>query len=149
MHAWTRPLAITLSAALLATAVPGAAWAGHGDHGWRPAGPGWSHGGHHGHHHGRHHGHGGVWGPLIVGGLIGAAIVGASQAQAQPVPQPVYVPVPPASHLNPAPVAPPLVVAPVSLPPPVPPRVQYYCAPYRAYYPYVAECPVPWTPVPY
>jgi hypothetical protein len=79
----------------------------------------------HGHHRG-HGGHGGVWAPLIVGGLIGAAIVGSGSAYAQPV-QPV-------------------VVAP---PQPVPPRVQYFCAPYRAYYPFVTNCPEPWYILPY
>ena len=82
-----------------------------------------------------------------MGGLIGAAIVGANSAHAQPA-HPVVVPVaPPApSHFTPAPVAPPLVVAP---PQPVPPRVQYYCAPYRAYYPFVTNCPEPWYVMPY
>ena len=141
MNALTRALALTV----LASAVSLPAHADRGGHGH---GRGhWQHSGHHKHH--GHHGHhrGGVWGPLIVGGLIGAALVGASQAQAQPV-QPVVVPVAPPvpSHLVTAPVAPPLVTAP---PQPLAPRVQYYCAPYRAYYPFVATCPEPWYVMPY
>lgn len=156
----TRTLSMTLAAVALVVvaAQPTSAWARHGDHHghWRSGG---HH--HHGHHpgfHGRHGGHGGhwrsgrdVWAPLIVGGLIGAAVVGASQAHAQPAPATVFVPVPPSSHLTPAPVAPPLVVSPpvVVPPPPAPPRVHYYCAPYRAYFPQVPDCPMPWTLVPY
>lgn len=165
----TRILSLTLAAAVVMAAVqPTTAWARHGDpygH-WRGLGPH-----HHGHHpgfHGRHVGFGGhwrssghdVWAPLIVGGLIGAAVVGVSRVHAQPAPATVFVPLPPASHLTPAPVAPPLlaptmVVPPVVVPPvvapppPTPPRVHYYCAPYRAYFPNVGECPSPWTLVPY
>ncbi|MFM8737567.1 MAG: hypothetical protein ACKOGB_07865 [Betaproteobacteria bacterium] len=145
-----RPLALSLvlpivSAAALAMALP--AHAGHRHHGGPGAYPG-AYPGHHAHrghhvHHGR--GHGGVWGPLIVGGLIGAALVGASTAQAQPQPHVVVPVAPPPSHLVPAPAVPPLVV----LPPQAPaPRVQYFCAPYRAYYPFVTHCPEPWYVMP-
>jgi len=52
---------------------------------------------------------------------------------------------PPPSHLVPAPAVPPLVV----LPPQAPaPRVQYFCAPYRAYFPFVTSCPEPWYVMP-
>lgn len=175
-----RPLSVSLAALALALAAPASALAGHGHgHGhfdWKPTvthggyhgvmrydthpghGHGHRHGGHHRGHHGRHHGS--LWGPLIVGGLVGAAIVGASQAHAQPAPPAVVLPVMPPSHLIPAPAVPPLhgsawgaapvAVAPISVPvPAAPPRVHYYCAPYRAYHPQVAECPAPWTPIPY
>ena len=147
MKPLVRALAVCLVTTMAAaTALP--AHADRGGHGWRGGH------GHHGYHGGpnRHHGHyghrHGVWGPLIVGGLIGAAIVGAT-AHAQPV-QPVVVPVQPVapvlpSHLVPAPSVPPLVPAP---PQPLPSRVQYYCAPYRAYYPFVASCPEPWYVMP-
>lgn len=142
MRALAPTLAITALA--LATALPAQARHGghHGGHGWHGGHGGWHHK-HHG-HHGHHRGN--IWGPLIVGGLIGAAVVGASTAHAQP--QPVVVPVAPAvpSHLVPAPIAPPLVTAPLQ---PLPPRVQYYCASYRAYYPFVASCPEPWYVMPY
>ncbi len=143
-----------LSAAALANAIP--AHAGHGHRAGPGAYPGAypghhayrSHHGHHGHHGHRHHGrgHGGMWGPLIVGGLIGAALVGASTAQAQPQP-PVVVPAAPAlpSHLITAPAMPPLLVFP---PQPLPPRAQYFCAPYRAFYPFVTNCPEPWYLMP-
>ena len=147
MKPLARALALSLvSAAALSAALP--AQADRGGHGYRGG-----HGGHHGHHghhrhhgHGHHRGHGGIWGPLIVGGLIGAAIVGSSSAHAQPV-QPVVVPVAPPvpSHLIAAPAVPPLVAPPQ----PVPPRVQYFCAPYRAYYPFVTNCPEPWYVMPY
>ena len=140
MNTWTRHLSI--AALALATALPAIpAYARHGDgHGWGYRPPA--------HHHG--HYRGGVWAPLVVGGLIGAAIVGASSAYAQPPAQPVVVPVQPAyppSHLVPTPVAPPVVVMPA--PQPVQPRVQYYCAPYRQYYPQVGTCPEPWYLMPY
>jgi len=142
-----RALALSLvSLAAIAAAVPA-----HADRG------GYVHRGghvvHHGHRHVHvhrhvhHRGHGGIWGPLIVGGLVGAAIVGASSAHAQPV-QPVLMPVAPplSSHLIVAPTVPPVVVAPPQV---VPPRVQYFCAPYRAYYPFVTNCPEPWHVMPY
>lgn len=147
MRAFAPTLAITVLA--LATALPAQARHGghHGGHGWHGQHGGWHHK-HHGHH--GHHGHhrGNVWGPLIVGGLIGAAVVGASSAHAQVQPQTLVVPVAPSvpSHLVPAPIAPPMVTAP---PQPLPPRVQYYCASYRAYYPFVANCPEPWYVMPY
>jgi hypothetical protein len=129
-----------LAVGALASAVP--AQADRGFHGYR-AGPGHHH--RHHHHHGHPgRGHAGVWGPLIVGGLIGAALVGANTAQAQPQP-PVVVAPPPPSHFVPAPVAPPMVLVPTQ---PVAPRVQYFCAPSRAYYPAVASCPEPWYVMP-
>lgn len=104
-----------------------------------------------------------------MGGLIGAAIIGAANAQAAPAPAPVVVstvPVVPlgaapavvtvpspllsmppvASHQLPTPPAPPLTV---SVPQPVPPRVHFYCVPAQAYFPTVGSCPVPWQVVPY
>ncbi len=48
-------------------------------------------------------------------------------------PQPIYP--------YPDPYVPPVVVAPA-------PNAWYYCPPRRAYYPYVAHCPVPWQVVP-
>lgn len=160
-------LTLSMAALALATSLPAQASGRHGpghDHGrWQPAPVyhGGAHGGHgrHGGHHG-HHGHhrGGSWAPWVVGGLIGAAIIGAANnSYAQPAPQPVVVPVVPAStvvypapapapHMVPTPAAPPLLA---TLPPPNLPRAHYYCAPYRAYFPAVAECPVQWTLVPY
>lgn len=110
---------LLVSVAALATAAP--VHAHRGAEAFR-GGPG-PHHGHHRHgpvHHAR--GHGGIWGPLIVGGLVGAAIAGAHHAQAQPA-QPVLVP--------------------------ASPPVQYFCAPYRAYYPVVTHCPEPWYVMPY
>ncbi len=153
-----RPLAPPLSLTILATALALAtALPAQAHHGGRHGGhAGHGHPGHHGGHglaggwgH-KHHGHhrGSVWGPLIVGGLIGAAVAHASTAQAQTQPPAVVVPWAPAvaSHLIPAPIAPPMVIAPAQ---PAPTRVQYYCAPYRAHYPVVSSCPEPWYVMPY
>jgi hypothetical protein len=134
MKPLARSLALSLlSVAAVAIAVP--AHADRGGHGYR--GGYWN----------GNHGHSGIWGPLIVGGLIGAAIVGSTSAQAQAA-QPVVVPVVPPvpSHLVAVPAVPPVVIAPAQA---APPRVQYFCAPYRAYYPYVANCPEPWYVMPY
>jgi hypothetical protein len=152
MYPLARTLALSLlSVAAAAIAVP--AHADRGGHGYRVGyGPSHGHHGHHGHQgyrhgHAHHHGRSGIWGPLIVGGLIGATIVGSTSAHAhaaQPVVVPVVPPVP--SHLVAAPAVPPVVIAPAQA---APPRVQYFCAPYRAYYPFVANCPEPWYVMPY
>ncbi|MBM3388507.1 MAG: hypothetical protein FJY26_03230 [Betaproteobacteria bacterium] len=132
------------------TLLSGLTWAGampahadRGPHGYRGV-PGHHHAYHGRHSHPGHHirSRGGVWGPLIVGGLIGAALVGASSAHAQPQATVLVPVVPPASsHLVTAPAAPALVVLP---PQPLPLRAQYFCAPYRAYYPVATSCPEPW-----
>jgi hypothetical protein len=149
-----KPLARTLALSLLSVAAVAIAVPAHADrggHGYRGGYWNGNHGhyGHPGHRHGHghHHGRSGIWGPLIVGGLIGAAIVGSTSAQAQAA-QPVVVPVAPPvpSHLVAAPAVPPVVIAPAQA---ATPRVQYFCAPYRAYYPYVANCPEPWYVMPY
>ncbi len=121
--------ALALAAALPAHASGGGRWNHHGGY--------QGHHGNHG-HHGHHGGHRNIWGPLIVGGLIGAALAN-SNANAYSAPQTLVVPVNP--HFIPQPLSAPPVSAP-------PPRAQYYCAPYRAYFPAVSSCPEPWYVMP-
>ena len=78
-------------------------------------------------------GHGG-WGlglGFVTGALIGAEI-------ARPYYYPYYYPYYPPTVI----VQQPVVVSPQTAP------VWYYCAPARAYYPYVGTCPEPWREVP-
>ena len=85
---------------------------------------GWGRGGWHG---GWHRGYDGGW----VAPLVGAAVVGSLLYAAT---APVY--------------ATPVVTMPVQ-PAVAPVRVAYYCSSYAAYYPAVANCPVPWQQVAY
>ena len=133
---------------------------------------GWRHGGHRGHGHG----HGGGWvAPLIIGGVLGAAVTNSWASSprtvfVEPYPRtvymypPVYLTQPPvyvtqptismAPSLPPAPVLPtptavipPIVAtAPGAIPDASPP-VWYYCEQSKSYHPYVTECTSGWRAV--
>lgn len=117
-----------LSFAALALAIPAQAQTVVTQISYRVGGPGWYHGGRHGGHHGHggaYHGHGyGRW----AGPLLGAAVIGTWVYASRPqvYAEPVYID-----------------------PPPMPPRVAYFCSAYQQYYPSVATCPVPWQMVSY
>jgi len=71
----------------------------------------------------------------------------ASEVVIEPAPPPVVVVAPPPA---PPPPPPPVVVAAPPLPQPgaPPPQFWYYCDSAGGYYPYVANCPEAWRPVP-
>ena len=94
----------------------------------------------HGHGHG---GYGGYWiGPAIVGGIITYDLTYPYRYPYYPYPYPVYA--------QPAPIYPQPAPAYAEPATPVQPPAQvwYYCDSAKGYYPYVANCPVAWRPVP-
>lgn len=129
-------------ALLLVPAAPSPAW-GHSGGG----------GGHGGGYHGGWYGGGGHW----HGGWYGAAVIGAPWWGLYPYPYPYwYYSAPYYAYPGyPAAVAqgPSAYIeqdiAPLSAPPPAPPRIYwYYCASAQAYYPKVRKCPEAWIKVP-